>query len=374
VSTRPPSIINRVLLPGLAFKAVVIGGGYATGRELAEFFLPAGPVGGILGMMLAMLIWSIVCTLTFVFAYETRSFDYRAFFGQLLGRWAVTFEIAYFAFLILVLAVFGAASGAIGQALFGWRPVAGTLALAAGILIVVICGQGAVERLFKLVSLFLYAVYILFFVLTFSRFGSLIDAHLRLGAPISGWFAGGVTYASYNVIGAVLILPVLRHLTSRKDAVVAGTLCGPLAIAPGLLFFTCLLAFYPGIASQELPSDFILRALHRPLFHLTFEAMVFFALLESSVGFVHAFNVRLAALYRQHGMTTPVAVRILVPTAIVMGAMFVAAAVGLVELIAKGYRLMAVAIIAIFILPLCTIGVAKLVRMRRACKDFSPRA
>lgn len=37
---------------------------------------------------------------------------------------------------------------------------------------------------------------------------------------------------------------------------------------------------------------------------------------------------------------------------------------GLVELIAKGYRLMAVAIIAIFILPLCTIGIAKLKRIR----------
>jgi uncharacterized membrane protein YkvI len=364
VSTRLPSIINRVLLPGLAFKAVVIGGGYATGRELAEFFLPAGPVGGILGMALAMLIWSIVCTLSFVFAYETRSSDYRAFFGQLLGRCAVTFEVAYFAFLILVLAVFGAASGAIGQALFGWPPVAGTLALAAGILIVVICGQGAVERLFKLVSLFLYAVYIVFFILTFSQFGGAIGAHLRAGAPTSGWFAGGVTYASYNVIGAVLILPVLRHLTSRRDAVIAGTLCGPLAIAPGLLFFTCLLAFYPGIGAQELPSDFILRALHRPLFHLTFEAMVFFALLESSVGFVHAFNARLAALYRRHGRETPVAVRILVPTAIVMGAMFVAAAVGLVELIAKGYRVMAIAIVAIFILPLCTVGIAKL---RKGC-------
>ena len=54
--------------------------------------------------------------------------------------------------------------------------------------------------------------------------------------------------------------------------------------------------------------------------------------------------------------------RILVPTAIVTGAMFVAAAVGLVELIAKGYRLMAVAIIAIFILPLCTIGIVKLLK------------
>jgi uncharacterized membrane protein YkvI len=184
---------------------------------------------------------------------------------------------------------------------------------------------------------------------------------------------GGVTYASYNVIGAVLILPVLRHLTSRRDAVIAGTLCGPLAIAPGLLFFACLLAFYPGIASQELPSDFILRALHRPLFHLTFEAMVFFALLESSVGFVHAFNARLAALYRRHGRATPIAVRILVPTAIVTGAMFVAAAVGLVELIAKGYRLMAVALIAIFILPLCTIGMAKLVRTCRPTRDLPQR-
>ena len=38
-----PSRFQRFVLPGLAFKAVVIGGGYATGRELAEFFLPAGP-------------------------------------------------------------------------------------------------------------------------------------------------------------------------------------------------------------------------------------------------------------------------------------------------------------------------------------------
>ena len=52
------SWFQRLLLPGLAFKAVVIGGGYATGRELAEFFLPSGPWGGLAGMLLATLIWS----------------------------------------------------------------------------------------------------------------------------------------------------------------------------------------------------------------------------------------------------------------------------------------------------------------------------
>ena len=38
---------QRLWLPGLAFKAAVIGGGYATGRELASFFLPSVRAIGI---------------------------------------------------------------------------------------------------------------------------------------------------------------------------------------------------------------------------------------------------------------------------------------------------------------------------------------
>ena len=74
------SWFQRYLLPGFAFKAVVIGGGYATGRELAEFFLPSGPWGGVLGMLLAMVCWSLVCSVTFLFARTTHSFEYGAFF------------------------------------------------------------------------------------------------------------------------------------------------------------------------------------------------------------------------------------------------------------------------------------------------------
>jgi hypothetical protein len=49
---RSSSWFQRLVLPGLAFKAVVIGGGYATGHELAEFFLPSGPPGGNVGDLL----------------------------------------------------------------------------------------------------------------------------------------------------------------------------------------------------------------------------------------------------------------------------------------------------------------------------------
>ena len=60
----PPTRFQRFLLPGFAFKAVVIGGGYATGREIAEFFLPAGLWGGLAAMALstvsgvAMKLWN----------------------------------------------------------------------------------------------------------------------------------------------------------------------------------------------------------------------------------------------------------------------------------------------------------------------------
>ena len=36
---------QRYLLPGFVFQSGVIAGGYGTGRELVEFFLPYGPPG-----------------------------------------------------------------------------------------------------------------------------------------------------------------------------------------------------------------------------------------------------------------------------------------------------------------------------------------
>src|SRR5690349_11763236 len=104
----------RLLLPGLAFKAVVIGGGYATGRELAEFFLSAGPWGGILAITFATALFSILCAMTFLVARRLQTYDYRSFFRQLLGPAWPLFEATYILFVVLILAVYGAAAGAIG--------------------------------------------------------------------------------------------------------------------------------------------------------------------------------------------------------------------------------------------------------------------
>ncbi|CAN5133157.1 hypothetical protein BH09PSE3_BH09PSE3_21580 [soil metagenome] len=355
------SFFQRFLLPGFAFKAVVIGGGYATGRELVEYFLPNGPIGGLMAMGLAMLIWSIVCSLTFVIAFARRSHDYRSFFRGLLGPFWLVFELAYAFFIIVLLSVFAAAAGAIGGALFGWVPIIGTLCLMAGISMFATFGNDAVERLFKYVSIFLYIVYALFVLLSFSRFGDLIAANFTSDIPTGNWIPGGLTYASYNVVGAVIILPVVRHLTSRRDAVIAGLLAGPLAMLPALLFFVAMVGFYPEISGKALPSDYILGQIGSPLFHFAFQLMIFAALLESGTGSVHTINERIAAVHRSRsGRDLPKAFRLAVIVTLLIVSVFVADAFGLIALIASGYRLLAWVILAVYLLPLFTIGLWQL--------------
>jgi uncharacterized membrane protein YkvI len=368
------SAFQRFILPGLAFKAVIIGGGYATGRELVEFFLPSGPRGGLLAMALATAIWSAVCVMTFVLALRIRSEEYRSFFRHLLGPAWPLFEACYACFLILILSVFAAAAGEVAFALLGWPKLAGSALLMLCIAVTVTFGSTSVERVFKYVSFLLYAVYVLLIVLSLTRFGESIAASFRLDVPARGWVTGGVTYAAYNIIGAVVVLPVLRHLRGTRDAVIAGLACGPLAMIPAALFFVCMLAFYPEISAQALPSDFLLARLDLPLFRAVFQLMVFAALLESGAGAIHAVNERIAAVYHDGTRPLPPHWRLLAATTVLVCAIFVADRFGLIALIANGYRALAWMFLAIYVAPLLFAACVGLNKAKtREPRETSPR-
>jgi uncharacterized membrane protein YkvI len=358
-----PTRFQRYLLPGLAFKALVIGGGYATGREVAEFFLPSGPWGGLAAIALATMLFSAGCALTFLFALAARSLEYQSFFKALLGRGWVAWEVTYILFVILILAVYGAAAGEIGVALFGLPTIVGTLLLMAGIVLAVMYGNKSVERLFEWVSYLLYGVYALFFILAFSAFGDrIVDA---FGTPslADGWALSGATYFSYNIIGAIVVLPVVRHLTGRRDALIAGAICGPLTMLPALLFFVAAVAFYPAVMDATLPSDFLLQRLELPWFHYLFQLMVFSALLESGASAVHAFNERVdKAWQRRRGEPLGPRRRFVLALVLLVLCMFLASAIGLVDLIGSGYRLLAFILLTIYVVPLATIGLVRILR------------
>ena len=133
-------------MPGLGFESVVIGGGYATGRELVEFFLRHGPLGGLFGLLATLLVWGIVLAVTFEFARLSRSYDYRTFFRHLLGRGWIAFDVLFCSLLVLTLSVIGAACGSIFHDAFGHPRILGASAMMALAALLVYFGSTVVER------------------------------------------------------------------------------------------------------------------------------------------------------------------------------------------------------------------------------------
>ena len=169
---------RRYLLPGFVFEAAVIAGGYATGRELVEFFLPAGPWGGLLGMVVSMLFWSAVLMISFELARRARSYDYRSFFKLLLGPGWILFEIAYLLLLVIILAVMGAAAGEIVHSLFGLPKLVGSLGMIGATGLLLFYSSATIERFLALSVGYLYLVYIVFVIWSIVVFGDRIETAL----------------------------------------------------------------------------------------------------------------------------------------------------------------------------------------------------
>jgi uncharacterized membrane protein YkvI len=353
-------LFRRYLMPGFVFEAAVIGGGYATGRELVEFFLPAGPLGGLLGMVVSMVVWSAVLAVSFELARRARAYDYRSFTKLLLGRGWFLFEIAYFLLTVLILAVMGAAAGEIAHSLFGAPRLAGSLAMIVAVGIVLFQSSKAIETFLSWSVGYLYLVYLVFVIWSLLAFGDRTAA--SLGAPPAGraWLEAGVRYAGYNVATIPAVLFCVRHLETRRETMVAGLLAGPLAMLPGVAFYLAMVGYHRELETVALPSAFLLAKLNAPWFEWAFQIAVLLTLVDTGVPILHAINERVAQAYAERSRVMPRALRPALAVGVMVLSIYAASAVGLVGLIGRGYGLLTYAFIALLILPVLTVGVWKI--------------
>jgi len=364
--TPAPTWFQRYLLPGCVFQATVIAGGYATGRELVEFFLPAGPWGGLTGMAVTMLVWSAVLMASFELARVWRAFDYRAFFKRLLGRGWFMFEIGYVLLMFIILAVMGAAAGEIAFNLLGVPKLAGSLFMIAAIGGVLLFSTRAIEKFLVMGVGYLYLVYFVFVIWCVAAFGERIAVNFANVPIADGVIKAGVSYAGYNLAIIPAVLFCVRHFTCRREALSAGALAGPLGMLPGVAFYIAMMGWYHEIAEVALPSGFLLAKLHAPWFEWAFQLAVMLTLVDTGVTLLHALNERAANAFaerRQRPM--PRALRPVLAVGVMLIAVYAASAVGLIELIARGYGSLTWYFLAIYVLPLMTWGLWWLWRRSR---------
>ena len=358
------SFFKKYLLPGFVFQSVTIAGGYGTGRELVEYFLKYGPLGGLLGMFLiTTLMWSVILAVSFEFSRKFKAYDYRTFFKKLLGPFWFLFEIIYAVQIFLVLAVIGSAAGIILRDNFGVPYMVGVFIMLAAVGFLTFKGKSLIENFLSLWSIILYLVYAVFFVVALLKFGPMIQKNFASGMILPKWALGGFKYALYNLGTVPAVLFCLNHIESRKEAVTAGILGGFIGIIPGALFFVSVVGYYPGVLPEEIPAVFLLQKADVPLLLIIFQLVLFGTLIETGTGFIHSVNERIQSTLRAKGKELLRWQRPIVALIMLLIALGIST-FGLINLIAKGYGTAAWGFLIAYIIPLLTIGIYKLIKSR----------
>lgn len=359
--------LYRYIVPGLVIQAVMVGGGYATGRELVEFFILKGPATGLAGLVLTALWISAAAVVSFELARQWSAFDYRSFCRVFLGRFWVLFEIGYYALLLLILSVLSAASGKLLAQMFGLPELVNSSLFMAAVAFVIFFGNKVIEKVISAWAIIFYITYGAMFALVLWRFsGPLHAALMSTPLDLPEAVRDSLSYTGYNVVILPILIFVARNFESRRQAFIAGALAGPLILLPGVASLLALSAFYPEILTEPLPISTVLARVGNPTLTACVQVVILGAFIKTGVGLLHGLNERVARAAADRGRVLPGYMRPAIALGIMVVAVFFAASVGIINLIGQGYRYSSYFFLLVFFFPLLLRGTWFVARGRRA--------
>jgi uncharacterized membrane protein YkvI len=357
------------VMPASVFQSVMIGGGYGTGREIVQFFTRYGLLGGALGLALVSICFAVLLSVSYEFARVYRAYDYRRFFRALLGRGWIAFELLYLAMFALVLAVIAAAARGLVEQYFHLPGVAGMVALLFVIVLLAFYGRDWVTRILAFKAVFLSIVFLAYFVIISRSAGERIVAEFAHFDVGQGWIDGALRYTLYASVVIPAMLFATSEIKTRREAVVSGVLSATGGMIPGALLHLSFGAAYPAVLSQTIPAYWMIASLGLPLLTGSYIVVLFGCLLDTGLCFVQSVNERVdgwLAEQARRQITRPVRAGIAIVCVLVSGGL---SSIGVVDLIAKGYGTMAWGFLILYVGPLLTVGIYRLMRQPGRISD-----
>lgn len=346
------SLFYRVALaPAAVFLSVIFGGSYGSGQEVVQFVSAAGPVGGYWALLAIVLIWGLLLGLSFEIARRFNAYEYAGFMRVLLNKGWFAYECVILVSMVLVLAICAAGAGTVLGEQFGISIWLGSFALLAIAVALNYCGRNAVERSMMISVIVLLTMLSLLCVNALPRL-SWPQAQAETANPL----LSGAQYAIVNGGFIPLLLYCGRGVRTRAQAFAAGFCAAGAAAIPGLLLHTSFLASYPDALGQSLPAYWAIGQLMPPIFLSIYVLVLFVMITQTAVGMVHGLAARmdqLSAHKRNRALSK--AERAGIAAILICGAMLLAD-IGFVTLIAKGYDVLVVLFVLIFVAPLLSYG------------------
>ena len=363
--------IGKLLLPGIILQSVLIGGGYATGREIVEYGAKFGAIGWLSGLA-TFVGFALVAILSFELIRLCQVYDFKSFLKELIGPLYHVFDLVYLLFMVIIIAVMSSATGAVVEQMTGlnyWYGV-GAITIIVGVLNYY--GEKIITYFETIGTILLYVGYVCFSVLVISHGGANIDQVFATGdhafvpdATVTTALWTGILYMAYNLVVFPASFFTVKNLKTRTDTVISGLISGLLMIVPWFMTYYAVMAFYPSkdVLAAPVPWVAMMQANQAPgWLLLLFSIVMGWTLIETATGIIHAMLERIDTGLTENGKETLSRKRRGLLTIIILVVSVIFAKIGIIDLIAKGYNALAYAFIVMYLLPLLTVGVYKITK------------
>ena len=369
---------GKFVLPGIILQSVMIGGGYATGREIVEYGAKYGALGWLSGLG-TFLGFAVIAALTYELIRLTKAYDFKTFMKTIGGPLWIVFDIVYLLFMVVIIAVMASATGNIVEQTLGLNYWVGVVAITVVVAILNFYGSRLIERFETLGTVALYAGYIIFAVLVIGTFGKNISTVFAnhdtsfIGGSVSAGKAlwSGVLYCAYNLVVMPATFFTIERQTRRVESVVSGIIGGVLATIPWFLTYFAVMCFYPNpdVLGASVPWLAMMQGTAGPVVIAIFGIVMGWTLIETSTGIIHAALERVNNGLKEAHKPPMTGKQQAILTIIVLVGSMVLSKVGIIDLIATVYNALSYAFLAIYVLPLITVGVYKIFKLRKAEKE-----
>lgn len=353
------SKLSRILLPGIILQSVLIGGGFATGREIVEYGGRFGANGWISGLAI-FFGFSLLAIITFEACRQWRVYNYKSLLKKLIGRGWIAYEISYLILGIIIIAVMASAAGEILNNTLGFDVWVGIILIILLVGFLNYMGENFIAKMKTIGTIALFGAYTLFGVAVF------LSRSNQIGEVFSQWNTSftaptsilmliwiGITYVGYNLAVYPATFFTLKHLQSKKESITAGIISGLLMTIPWFLTYVAIMAYYPSAEVLDASVPWLkMLAPFGSVFVVVFGIVVGWTLVETATGIIHAFIGRIdAEVFQTHEKHLSGSRKALISLVALVAAMLLAQ-VGIIDLIAKGYSFMAYAMILFYGVPL----------------------
>ncbi|MHC6224921.1 YkvI family membrane protein [Pseudomonas sp. X10] len=280
-----------------AFIGVIVGAGFASGRELLLFFVNFG-IWGLVGALVSAALFTFLGMALAGLGNRQRATSHKDVIQAICGRqlgffvdWLITF------FMFAVTVVMLAGGGALLEQQFGVPALAGSVLvtlLVVGIVCLdvqkVILAIGAVTPFLILVAtaIALYAV-----ATRGQSFAALDQIAQQQEAGTRHWLLGAFLYVSYNVVAGAPILAILGGAARGEKTAVWGGLLGGAALGGLMLVMSAgLLSRLDTVADLPMPMLSIANEVS-PLLGVFMCVIIFAMIVNTAVGTLFSFLARL---------------------------------------------------------------------------------